>query len=97
MVSIVAAESDLRFNDSFDQQQVHILLHLHDVGSILLAVNDARPTIWRQNYRSLDGQHPVQVVEGQLLGQQQNTAWRVFRSSAKDTMVVKRWEPISIH
>ena len=32
MVSIVAAESDLRFNDSFDQQQVHILLHLHDVG-----------------------------------------------------------------
>ncbi len=32
IVSIIAAESDLHFSDSFDQQQVHILLHLHDVG-----------------------------------------------------------------
>ena len=42
-------------------------------------------------------QHPVQVVEGLLLGQQQSTAWRVFRFSARDTTVLNRWEPINRH
>ncbi len=42
-------------------------------------------------------QHPVQVVEGLLLGQQQNTAWRVSRFSARDMTAFNWWEPISIH
>ena len=42
-------------------------------------------------------QHPVQVVEGLLLGPQQSTAWRVFRFSARDTTVLNWWEPISVH
>ncbi len=32
MVSTIVAESDLHFSDSFDQQQVHTLRHLHDIG-----------------------------------------------------------------
>ncbi len=32
LVSTAATESDLHFSDSFDQQQVHILPHLHDTG-----------------------------------------------------------------